>query len=126
MQSLRLPQSVIDWTRTFLEERLIRLAFDSQIEDFLEIETGVPQGSPISPILFLIYIRDLFQGLEDVTPLSYIDDISLAVSSYSYERNARILQREVERLTGTGKMQAIQFDLAKTELLHFAQNKLTR
>jgi hypothetical protein len=42
MQSLRLPQSVIDWTRTFLEERLIRLAFDGQIEDFLEVETGVP------------------------------------------------------------------------------------
>ena len=123
MQSLRLPHSVIDWTRTFLEERLIRLAFDGQIEDFLEVETGVPQGSPISPILFLIYIRDLFQGLEEVTPLSYIDDIGLAVSSYSYERNARILQREVERLTGTGKMQAIQFDLAKTELLHFSRSK---
>jgi hypothetical protein len=43
--------------------------------------------------------------------------------SYSYERNARILQREVERLTGTGKMQAIQFDLAKTELLHFSRSK---
>jgi hypothetical protein len=42
MQSLRLPQSVIDWTRTFLEERLIRLAFNGQIEDFLEVETGVP------------------------------------------------------------------------------------
>jgi hypothetical protein len=38
MQSLQLPQSVIDWTRTFLEERLIRLAFDGQIEDFLEVE----------------------------------------------------------------------------------------
>jgi hypothetical protein len=123
MQSLRLPQSVIDWTRTFLEERLIRLAFNGQIEDFLEVETGVPQGSPISPILFLIYIRDLFQVLEEVTPLSYIDDIGLAVSSYSYERNARILQREVERLTGTGKMQVIQFDLAKTELLHFLRSK---
>jgi hypothetical protein len=67
--------------------------------------------------------RDLFQGLEEVTLLSYIDDIGLAVSSYSYKRNARILQREVERLTGTGKMQAIQFDLAKTELLHFSRSK---
>jgi hypothetical protein len=55
-------------------------------------------------MLFLIYIRDLFQGLEEVTLLSYIDDIGLAILSYSYKRNARILQREVERLIGTGKM----------------------
>jgi hypothetical protein len=126
MQSLRLPTCLINWTRTFLEERLIRLAFDGQIEDFLEVETGVPQGSPISPILFLIYIRDLFSDLEEVTPLSYIDDIALAVSSSSYERNARILQREVEKLTVTGQKQAIQFDLAKTELLHFTRNKKAR
>jgi hypothetical protein len=42
MQSLSLPQSIIDWTRSFLEKRLIRLAFDGQIEDFSEVETGVP------------------------------------------------------------------------------------
>jgi len=56
MQSLGLPQSLVKWTQTFLEECAICLAFDSQIEDFIEIETGVLQGSPISPMLFLIYI----------------------------------------------------------------------
>jgi hypothetical protein len=91
MHSLSLPQSLIDWTKTFLEERSIRLAFDSQIEDFSEVETGVPQGSPISPILFLIYIRDLFQNLKDVYPLSYIDDIALATSLISWNKNAKVL-----------------------------------
>ena len=99
---------------------------DPSIEDFLEVETGVPQGSPISPILFLIYIRDLFSDLEEATPLSYIDDIALAVSTSSYAKNARILQKEVGRLTATGTQQAIQFDLAKTELLHFARSKKAR
>jgi hypothetical protein len=107
VHSLSLPQSVIDWTRSFLEERLIRLAFESQIEEFSEVETGVPQGSPISPILFLIYVRDLFQNLEDVYPLSYIDDIALAISSTSWKKNARILQREVKKHIRTGDSQAI-------------------
>jgi hypothetical protein len=91
MHSLGLPQSLIDWTQTFLEERSIRLAFNGQIEDFSEVETGVPQGSPISPILFLIYIRDLFQDLKEVYPLSYIDDIALATSSTSWNKNAKVL-----------------------------------
>jgi hypothetical protein len=126
MHSLSLPQSLIDWTQTFLEERSIRLAFDGQIEDFSEVETGVPQGSPISPILFLIYIRDLFQNLKDVYPLSYIDDIALATSSTSWNKNVKVLQREVKKLTQTGQSQAIQFDLAKTELLHFAKSDKAR
>jgi hypothetical protein len=84
--------------------------------------TTLPQGSPISPILFLIYIRDLFQNLEDVYPLSYIDDIALATSSTSWKKNTRIFQREVEKLTRTGESQAIQFDLAKMELLHFSKS----
>jgi hypothetical protein len=126
MHSLGLPQSLIDWTRTFLEERSIRLAFDGQIEDFSEVETGVPQGSPISPILFLIYIRDLFQNLKDVYLLSYIDDIALATSLTSWNKNAKVLQREVEKITQTGQSQAIQFDLAKTELLHFVKSDKAR
>jgi len=83
IQSLGLLQSLINWTKTFLEERAIYLAFDSQIEDFSEVETGVLQGNPISPMLFLIYIRDLFRNLRDVYPLSYIDNIALATSSTS-------------------------------------------
>ena len=88
-----------------------------------KVDTGVPQGSPVSPILFLIYMRDLFSDLKDVTPLSYIDDIGLITSLTSLQKNARTLQREVERLTRLGNRQAIEFDLAKTELIHFAKGK---
>lgn len=61
MRKLNLPLSLISWTRSFLTERLLRLTFDGQAQDFNPIQSGIPQGSPISPILFLIYIRDLFQ-----------------------------------------------------------------
>ena len=75
------------------------------------------------PILFLIYIRDLFYTLEDVYPLSYIDDIGLVTASTSLQKNAKILEREVKKLTVEGQRQAIEFDLAKTELLHFTKGK---
>jgi hypothetical protein len=46
--------------------------------------------------------------------------------SSSFSRNAKILQKAVEKLTATGNEQAIQFDLAKTELLHFLKDKKSR
>ena len=122
LQKLQLPGNLVAWTSSFLSNRTLRLSFDGQTEKFSKIETGIPQGSPISPILFLIYIRELFPRLA-AKVLSYIDDISLTVASTSLKKNTRILEREVAKLYELGAKNAIQFDLAKTELMHFSTGK---
>ena len=109
---------MISWTRFFLTERLLRLSFDGQSEEFSPIESGIPQGSPISPILFLIYIRDLFQSVSNFS-LSYMDDLSISTSSTSLQKNVRTLSLVVAALFRKGEETAIQFDPAKTELIHF-------
>jgi hypothetical protein len=124
LKCLRLPRSLIAWVHCFLSNRTLRLAFDGQMEEFSGIDTGIPQGSPISPILFLIYIRDLFPFLASRV-LSYMDDIALIVSSTSLKKNVKILEREASKMYELGAKDAIQFDLAKTELLHFSKRAKT-
>ena len=118
LASLKLPISLISWISSFLEDRLLRLSFDNQLEEFSRIITGIPQGSPISPILFLIYIRDLFKS-NTVEFLSYMDDIALIAFSKSFKQNIKILEREVKKLVTLGNESSIQFDIDKTELIHF-------
>jgi Reverse transcriptase (RNA-dependent DNA polymerase) len=120
LKRLRLPVNLISWISSFLDDRQLRLSFDGQIEEFSLIDTGIPQGSLVSPILFLIYIRELFQS-SSVRYLSYMDDISMTVSSTSFRKNVEILEREATKLYELGAQNAIQFDLAKTELIHFAK-----
>src|SRR6266536_6319614 len=83
-----------------------------------DIQIGIPQGSPISPILFLIYIRNLFQDLES-RGMSYIDDIGLIALSELIEKNCKILKEVVIRIFKKGADNLIQFNPEKIELIHF-------
>lgn len=119
MKKLGLPVSLIAWTKSFLRKGTLRLSFDNRTEEFSEIIAGIPQGSPVSPIFFLIYIRDLFPRLQSFN-LSYIDDLSLSTSSTSMKKNVKVLERQIAVLFQRGKELAIRFDIAKTELIYFS------
>lgn len=93
-------------------------SFNGEIEEYSLIETGIPQGSPVSPILFLIYIRELFPPSK-IVYFSYIDDVVLVASSGSYKRNKRLLEEEVKELFKRGEENYVEFDLRKTEFLNF-------
>ena len=91
MSKLGLPLKLLTWVSSFLSGRLLRLAFDGQVEEFKSIDIGIPQGSLVSPILLLIYIKDMFTS-RSVKFLSNIDDIAVTVPSPSLKTNIKILE----------------------------------
>jgi ribonuclease HI len=121
LERLGLPGNLIGWVASFLSNRKIQLAFDGRIQPLTDIEVGLPQGSPISPILFLIYVRDIVA--EKGFQVSYIDDFGIAVTSTVAKKNCAALRNIAECLFTKGAERAVQFDLGKTELIHFSSRK---
>ena len=124
-QKLQLPISLCKWIESFMSDRQIQLAFDGEKYRKVQIKTGIPQGSPVSPILFLIYISFLFKNEADniyIKFLSYLDDIAIIASGESAQENCQALKIAALKLIQWGKENTIDFDSEKTELIHF-QNK---
>ena len=66
-----------------------------------DIECGILQGSFISPVLFLIYTRDLFiiiKTKHNVQMLNFIDDITIYAKSKSISQNCRLLSQITQEI----------------------------
>ena len=114
-----IPSYMVDWVTSFLSERSCTLVFQGAPGTAAPVEVGTPQGSPISPLLFLIYVAPLHSAIPRGVMLSYVDDFSLTVASNSYRTNIRRLQDLFRTLTSRGDRLEVKFSVPKTELIHW-------
>ena len=71
---------------SYLKNRRQTAKVDSSFSELLNIIYGVPQGSNLSPLLFIIYICDLFIVNKDVNFSSYADDATAFITGMSFEQ----------------------------------------
>jgi hypothetical protein len=76
LQTLGLKDPLLSWFRSYLTDRKQRVVIDGQTLSWLNTEAGVPQGSVLGPLVFLIYINEI--GVDIVSNcFLYTDDTSL-------------------------------------------------
>jgi hypothetical protein len=112
---------LLTWIENYLSNRKQSVFVGPECSEVLNISSGVPQGSALGPLLFLIYVNDIAENLLSVTRL-FADDSSLSVSSNDLNYIESTLYSDLEKMNEWSKQWLIKFNPNKTEVMFFSQN----
>lgn len=87
MKVARFPDWVAKFTQSFLQDRTTQLSFGGYTSPPIRTLTGIPQGSLLSPILYLYFASNLLIRLSrgSTFPLGFVDDTNILTFSKSTE-----------------------------------------
>ena len=100
IKTIGINGSLAKFIQNFLIMRKINVRVASSLSNSFPIHSGVPQGSVLSPTLFLLFINDLLDGVPaDVETSLYADDAALWVNANTIEECHNKLQRALNSIT---------------------------
>ena len=86
--------SLLEWIASFLTERTQRVVMGDAISAWESVTSGVPQGSVLGPILFIIFISEISEILISINEL-YADDTKL-IKDIKSDFDVKILQEDID------------------------------
>ena len=115
----------LNFFRNFLSERIQYVDYLGFSSESLPVTMGVPQGSILGPLLFLIYINDLPSASDIFSILMYADDTTL-FCNFDNIRNNTILNTELEKVYRWLCSNKLSLNVGKTKYMcfHTAQKKV--
>ena len=106
---------LLDWINSFLTSRTQRVILDGATSDKIQVTSGVPQGSVLGPILFLLYINDL--PPETHSHIRLFADDAILYREIKSNTDCTILQEYLNRLANWETKWLMKFNPSKCQIL---------
>ena len=127
MRTMGIDEGLVRWTDSFMRDRRVIMSVDGQDDDPREVTTGLPQGSPISPALFAIYIADIHAVVEgqvqDSRGISFVNDVTWLVEGRDVGEVVQRLERCATASLTWAEGNAVRFEMSKTEAILFSRKR---
>ena len=109
-----------EWFCSYLKDRKQYVELNGKKSSYLPIETGVPQGSILGPLLFLIYINDL-PSAANLKCVSFADDSNLVIRGENLEDLTKTLTTELTKVNDFFKATQLKLNAKKTKQWYFSE-----
>ena len=116
-----------DFIKSFISDRSQCVEMNGVTSNFLDISCGVPQGSTLGPVLFLLYINDIHLYTNLLKLILFADDTTILYSSKNLKHLIDNLNNELMNLSEWFILNKLSLNIAKTNymLFHNRKNHIT-
>ena len=122
----------LDWFKSYLSCRCQYVAFNGTNSEFLNLTTGVPQGSILGPLLFIIYINDLSHASTLFDSICFADDSNLITTLHDVIQATpaggsvtRTTNAELGKISDWMAVNKLSLNASKTRLMVFKYKQRT-
>ena len=119
VESFGIGGKLLGWIRDWLSNRWQRVGLKRTWSEWMRVLSGIPQGSVLGPLLFLMFIDDLDEGLTS-TVLKFADDTKIFETVNDWEDRKR-LQRDLDRLVEWSERWQMKFNVSKCKVMHLGR-----
>ena len=116
LRKFNIDGDLLEWFINYLSNRKQRVTIDGVSSDWKDVLAGVPQGSILGPLLFLIFINDVTENINSIIRL-FADDTSLLLPSIDLSTDLDVLQRDLDKIHQWAQKWAVNFNSDKTKTL---------
>ena len=110
---------LLDWFRSYLSGRKQYVSINGVSSDLKNLTCGVPQGSVLGPLLFLLYINDLPNVSEKLKFFLFADDTNIYYESGDILDIENVVNQELKQLSLWLKVNRLSLNISKTNFLIF-------
>ena len=124
VRSFGIEGSVANWIQDFITERRQRVCINDTKSNWVEVTSGVPQGSVLGPLLFVLFINDLPQAIDCMSML-YADDTKI-YQAINNAKDAEIFQENIKELWKWSVEWQLHFHPDKCHILHLGKSNMNQ
>ena len=111
--------NILAWFKSYLSDRKQYVYFNGKSSEILSITCGVPQGSVLGPLLFLLYINDLPNISKKLNFFLFADDTNLYYESDDLLELEKTMNHELKQLSLWLNVNRLALNIAKTNFVIF-------
>ena len=111
--------TALEWIRNYLDGRYQYIQYEHIASEVLLTPCGVPQGSILGPLLFLLYINDITNVSDILSLVLFADDTSAFISGKDINTLINVLNGELSKITEWIKANMLSINISKTNYILF-------
>ena len=116
--------NILKWFESYLADRSQYVTYDGIKSNTSFLNCGVPQGSILGPLLFIIFINDIFNVSELIFTVLYADDSGFLLGGENLENLITCLNNELKNITTWVKSNKLTLNVNKTHYMIFHRARL--